>query len=161
MAGSQLKQLKAALKEKGLTGQTNVKKSKKNARTGKEIKRDDKEEILSGIRTQFNKFDTRTNRTKHDYTVIEGRKFVKAGESKSNNTSRSKSKVQQALEGQYRLTKSRFGKTGGVIDKRFGESNKGMTQEEKMLARFTKERERLSKKNVFSLDNDSDDDGVC
>lgn len=163
MAGSQLKQLKAALKTNGLTGQANVKKGKKT-KTATEIRRDEREEVISNIRQQFNKFDTKTNRTKHDFTVIQGGKFVKAGSAQHNNSTQSRSKMEESLRLEYGAKKSRNGKTGGVVDRRFGENNKNMTNEEKMLERFTKERERLSKKNVFSLgsdgeDEDDDDDG--
>lgn len=163
MGGSQLKQLKAALKTNGLTGQANSKKNKKS-RTATEIRRDDREEIISNIRQQFNKFDTKTNRTKKDYTVIQGGKFVKAGTAQHNNSTRSRSMMEENLKLQYGANKSRHGKTGGVVDRRFGENNKNMTNEEKMLERFTKERERQSKKNVFSLGSDDegddeDDDG--
>ena len=65
MAGSQLKQLKAALKDKGLIGQTNVsqkKLKKKNSQSStnnntKNINRDEKLQQLKEIRDQFNKFD--------------------------------------------------------------------------------------------------------
>jgi nucleolar protein 14 len=33
------------------------------------------------------------------------------------------------------------GKVGGIVDKRFGESNSTLTPEEKMLERFTKEQQ--------------------
>jgi hypothetical protein len=33
------------------------------------------------------------------------------------------------------------GKTGGIVDKRFGEENPNLTPEEKMLERFTKEKQ--------------------
>ncbi|CAK7897716.1 nucleolar complex protein 14 [[Candida] anglica] len=164
MAGSQLKQLKAVLKTNGFTGQSNVKKTNKKGRTSTEIKRDDKKEILSGIRQQFNKFDTKTNRTKRDVTIIQGGKFVKAGSAQHNKATQSRTMAEQSLRVEYNAKKARNGRTGGVVDRRFGESNKNMTSEEKMLERFTKERERQSKKNIFSLDdddeeNDEDDDG--
>jgi len=33
------------------------------------------------------------------------------------------------------------GKAGGIVDKRFGEENPNLTPEEKMLERFTKEKQ--------------------
>ena len=87
MAGSQLKQLKAALKDKGLIGQTNVsqkKLKKKNSQSStnnntKNINRDEKLQQLKEIRDQFNKFDQKINRSKHDISIIHQGKFVKVG----------------------------------------------------------------------------------
>lgn len=158
MAGSQLKQLKASLKANGLTGQSNVKKNKKSKKTATEIRRDERAEIISGIREQFNRFDTKTNRTKHDFTVIQGGKFVKSGSKQHSNPSRAKSMVEENLRMQYGVQKARHGRTGGLVDRRFGENNKNMTNEEKMLERFTRERERQSKRNVFALGSDDEGD---
>lgn len=61
MAGSQLKNLKAALKARGLTGQTNVKsKNKKNSkRQAKEYDREEKKKAIAEIREEFNPFEIR------------------------------------------------------------------------------------------------------
>ena len=169
MAGSQLKQLKAALKDKGLIGQTNTSKKNKKSKTSKrnETNRDDRKQKLEEIREQFNKFDQRINRSKHDISIIHQGKFVKVG-SKQHNAIASKNGVmQKQMKMQYDLEKRQYGKTGGILDKRFGENDSHLTKEEKMLARFTKERQSASskKRNVFSLASDDeqlddfDDDG--
>ena len=49
------------------------------------------------------------------------------------------------------------GRTGGIIDRRFGENDPTMSLEERMLERFTKERQRSSRGNAFNLENDEDD----
>lgn len=164
MAGSQLKQLKAALKEKGLIGQTNIKKKNKKSKTPSETRRNDQEQIINDIRSNFNKFDQRINRTKRDVTVIKGGKFVKLGSQQHNDATRTNSSIQKSMKMQYDLEKKKHGKTGGLQDRRFGENNKHMTAEEKMLERFTRERQTQSKKkNVFSLGSDDEqsdeDDG--
>jgi nucleolar protein 14 len=48
---------------------------------------------------------------------------------------------------------------GGIIDKRFGENNPSLTPEERMLERFTKEKQRSSKggSSLFNLDDDDDE----
>ncbi|RLV89330.1 putative nucleolar complex protein [Spathaspora sp. JA1] len=158
MAGSQLKQLKAALKEKGLIGQTNTK-SKKAKHSRSEVKRDEKQDKINAIRDEFNKFDTRINRTKHDVSIIQQGKFVKMGSKQHNETSARNGAVLKTMKTQYELEKGRRGKTGGVLDKRFGESDKHLSKEEKMLARFTKERQNASRKrNVFSLESDNEEE---
>lgn len=162
MAGSQLKQLKATLKANGLIGQTNIKKKNKKSKAPSETRRNDKDKILTNIRDQFNQFDQRFNRTKHDVTTILGGKFVKVGSKQHNDSTKSKSNIEKSLKMEYEYQKKHKGKNGGVIDRRFGESNKNMTAEEKMLERFTRERQAASKKgNLFSLgsDDDEDDDG--
>jgi nucleolar protein 14 len=159
MAGSQLKQLKAALKEKGLIGQTNVKKKNRKSKTPSETRRDDREQVISDIRGNFNKFDQRINRSKRDVTVIKGGKFVTVGSQQHNDATRSNTSTQKSMKLQYELEKKQKGKNGGISDRRFGESNKHMTAEEKMLERFTRERQAQSKKkNAFSLGSDDESD---
>lgn len=168
MAGSQLKTLKAALKAKGLVGQTNVKRKNKKVaplETRRDAERRQNE--LSTLRTQFNQFDTRFNRTKHDYSVILKGKFVKAGSAQHNETAKSNLAAQEALRTGYQAHKQTKNRSGGVVDRRFGERNKHMTDEEKMLERFTRERQSAAKRLVFSLDSDDenrdddDDDGFA
>ncbi|KAL6453121.1 LOW QUALITY PROTEIN: NOP14 Probable nucleolar complex protein 14 [Candida maltosa Xu316] len=166
MAGSQLKQLKAALKEKGLIGQTNTSKKSKKSKTNNrnEINRDEKLQNLNNIRTQFNKFDQKINRSKHDVSIIHQGKFVKAGSKEHNATSSKNGAMLRQMKMQYDLEKHQSGKTGGFLDKRFGENDAHLSKEEKMLARFTKERQSNSKKRGFlasddEQQSDEDDDG--
>lgn len=44
-------------------------------------------------------------------------------------------------------------KVGGLVDRRFGENDPTLSLEEKMLARFTKERQRASKGVVYNLED--------
>ena len=48
------------------------------------------------------------------------------------------------------------GRTGGIVDRRFGENDPTMSLEERMLERFTKERQRASKGIAFNLEDDDD-----
>lgn len=166
MAGSQLKQLKAALQANGLVGQTNIKRKNKKSKTPLETRRvnDENKNILAGIRSQFNQFDTRINRTKHDVTVVKGGKFVKVGSEQHNRATKSHGKDEKQMRVHYAASKGLKGRTGGIVDRRFGENNRNMTAEEKMLERFTRERQGAGKKQVFSLGSDDenandDDDG--
>lgn len=164
MAGSQLKQLKEALKSKGLVGQTNVKrKNRKIAPTDTRKDQEEKRREIGKIRNEFNQFDQRFNRSKHDFTVISGGKFVKAGSKQHNASTRTHGSTERAMKLGYEMDRKSKSRVGGMVDRRFGELNKSLTQEEKMLQRFTKEKQRMSKKNVFSLGSedeyDDDDDG--
>ncbi|AAS51992.1 ADR072Cp [Eremothecium gossypii ATCC 10895] len=153
MAGSQLKRLRATLKAHGLTGQTNVKKSK-NRKTSKEYDHEEKARVVSAIREQFNPFDVKANRSKL-HAAGAGDAKVAVG----------KPGISKQIGEEQRLRfheskKAQKNRAGGLIDKRFGERNKHMTAEEIMLERFTKERQaqsRQSKKSLFNLDDEEDD----
>ena len=158
MAGSQLKNLKAALKAQGLTGQTNIKKNKKNTkRQAKDYDREEKAKIIAKIREDFNPFEVKASKNKkRNAEASQGLIAVgKPGISKQVG----EDQRQKAFEARE-ATKNR---KGGILDKRFGEKNKHLSEEEKMLERFTKERQSQSKnkKNLFNIDNDfEEDDGM-
>ena len=49
-------------------------------------------------------------------------------------------------------------KTGSFVDRRFGETDENMTVEEKMLERFTKEKQRRAEKSsIFNLESDEEE----
>jgi nucleolar protein 14 len=48
------------------------------------------------------------------------------------------------------------GKSGGLVDRRFGENDPTMSLEERMLERFTRERRRTSKNASYNLEDDQD-----
>lgn len=47
-------------------------------------------------------------------------------------------------------------RAGGILDRRFGENDPSMSLEERMLERFTKERQRASKGAAFNLEDEDD-----
>ena len=47
-------------------------------------------------------------------------------------------------------------RSGGIVDRRFGENNPDMTPEERMLERFTRERQQASKGVAFNLEDEDD-----
>ena len=47
-------------------------------------------------------------------------------------------------------------RAGGIVDRRFGENDPTMSLEERMLERFTKERQRASKGVAFNLEDEDD-----
>jgi nucleolar protein 14 len=48
------------------------------------------------------------------------------------------------------------GRAGGIVDRRFGENDPSMSLDERMLERFTKERQRAAKGNVFNLEDEEE-----
>ncbi|CAR30094.1 snoRNA-binding rRNA-processing protein NOP14 [Lachancea thermotolerans CBS 6340] len=157
MAGSQLKNLKNALKEQGFTGQTNVKGSKKLKRKAKEYDRDERTKAIARIREQFNPFDVKMNRDKRGAEAKRVAQPVgKPGISKQIGEEQRKQVYEAKKKSKNRL--------GGLLDRRFGENFKGLTEEEKMLERFTREKQSQasSRRSLFNLDDDDDagDDDV-
>ncbi|KAK9318455.1 nucleolar protein 14 [Lipomyces starkeyi] len=148
MGKSQLKKLKERLKTSGFTGQTNVK--KKQQKRHSVSTRADKDQLLQSIREEFNPFDIKTTRQKHG--DILGRKVQgavgKPGLSKQIGEENRRRTLKKELE--------RKNKVGAVIDRRFGETDPTMTPEEKMLERFTRERQTRSSRSstLFNLEDD-------
>lgn len=160
MAGSQLKKLRNELKQQGLIGQTNVKNKKlnKKSKTPSETRRQDQTDIINGIRQKFNVFDSKVNRVKRDVTTLQNGKLVKLGETDLNNPIKSNSFMNKQLKTAYNLSKNQKSKSGKFLDKRFGENDKNLTDEEKMLQRFIREREHQNKRSRFLLESDDEDD---
>ncbi|CAB4252203.1 similar to Saccharomyces cerevisiae YDL148C NOP14 Nucleolar protein, forms a complex with Noc4p that mediates maturation and nuclear export of 40S ribosomal subunits [Maudiozyma barnettii] len=165
MAGSQLKKLKATLKEHGLTGQANIKKNKKNTkRKATEYDREEKVRVINKIREQFNPFEVKATRDKRN----------EKSKDKNNTSNRvavgkpgiSKQIGEEQRKQSYEARKLIQNKRGGLVDRRFGERDKNLTEEEKMLERFTRERQSQSKKkqNLYNLEDDEnvygDDDDI-
>ena len=48
------------------------------------------------------------------------------------------------------------GRAGGIVDRRFGENDPSMSLDERMLERFTKERQKAAKGNVFNLEDEEE-----
>lgn len=156
MAGSQLKQLKAALRENGLTGQTNIKKKGKTSkRAPSDTRRDDMEEKIQMIREQFNPFEIKVNKKK----TQESGRFVKGAQGKPGI---SKQIGEDQRKAAWEARKASKNKSGVLRDRRFGENDTSLNPEEKMLERFTRERQmQSSKTSLFNLDGDeSDDEGL-
>lgn len=78
MGESQLKRLKASLRAAGITGQQKSKKpSTKAKQSGENSSRLDRNVALQSIREEFNPFEIKTTREKHD---ISGRGRVKGAQ---------------------------------------------------------------------------------
>ena len=176
MAGSELKRLKATLKAHGLTGQTPGHAGKRNRSKSKPGRNDGardrydaaaKRELLSQIRDQFNPFDIKTSRKKWD-VVGAGAVEQCGGKVAVGKPGISKQIGEEQRMRSYNVRKMLKARKGAFIDKRFGERDKNLTEEEKMLERFTRERQNQSSSsggggrkraaNLFNLEDDDDDD---
>ncbi|KAG0175439.1 nucleolar complex protein 14 [Apophysomyces sp. BC1015] len=135
--GSALKRLKGSLRAAGVVGQqSKASRSKKDRKKGKpsEIGKNDAQEKLRLIRGEYSPFEMKVTRTKFD---VIGRK-VKGTSGKPTLSKQ----VGEENRKKTLLTEMKSkNRTGGIIDKRFGENNPSLTPEEKMLERFTKEKQ--------------------
>ncbi|KAH7627711.1 nucleolar protein 14 [Sordaria sp. MPI-SDFR-AT-0083] len=162
MAGSQLKRLKASLKDQGIIGPQKSKKQKRqNAQDAKAStdKRLQRHEALASIREQFNpfqfktsargpKFEVTTNKPQNDKLAkgIQGRPGL------------AKATAEQRRKETLLVEMQRRNKVGGIVDRRFGEDDPNMTLEDKMMERFAREQMKSHKKNtVFDLEGSDDD----
>jgi nucleolar protein 14 len=154
MPPSQLKRLKASLRDQGITGPQKSKKQKKTANKSEES-RAQKHSALASIRESFNPFEF-----KH---LARPKKF----EYVSNNAAENKRVLGRPgvtkSQGEETRRKSllpemnRKNRVGGILDRRIGENDPTMSLDDRMMARF--EREQLKKRpgNVFDLEDDEAD----
>ncbi|KAI1082873.1 Nop14-like protein [Whalleya microplaca] len=161
MAGSQLKRLKASLRERGVIGPQQSKKQKRgNAQDGKATnkRRLQKAAELEGIREQFNPFDLKHN--------VRGPKFqVTTNKPATGNVAQGRPSEAKALGEERRrqtllVEMNRRHKVGGILDRRFGEDDPHMSLEEKMQERFVREKQHHKKSSMFDLEDDEPAEGL-
>ncbi|OIW34879.1 Nop14-like protein [Coniochaeta ligniaria NRRL 30616] len=160
MAGSQLKRLKASLRDQGIIGPQQSKKQKRKQAEdlkGRNDKRLQRSAVLENIREQFNPFQFKTNARGPKFDVTTNKPASnKAGFIKGR-PGLSKAIGEQQRRETLLVEMERRNKVGGIIDRRFGEDDPNMTPEEKALQRFTLEKQRLHKKrSMFDLEDDDD-----
>ncbi|KAI9680015.1 MAG: nucleolar complex protein 14 [Caeruleum heppii] len=162
MPPSQLKQLKASLRTEGIVGPQQSKKQKKRnssngANTASKVHRS---AALAKIREQFNPFEVQPSSwTKEKFSVTTSRnmggkvtKGVKARPGVTKGLGEETRRKTLLVEMQRRK------KVGGIMDRRFGEDDPTMAPEDKMLERFTKEKQRgFKKSSLFDLENEEEE----
>ncbi|KAF9462063.1 nucleolar protein 14 [Collybia nuda] len=145
--GSQLSQLKSALAHAGITGNQQGKKRKRTISVDKD--KEKKAAKLDEIHRKLNPFDVKVTKLKHD---VGGRKIKgvvgKPAQAKQAGLEQRKRTLLKEYEEKDRA--------GGIVDRRFGENDPTMSLEERMLERFTKERQRASKGSAFNLEDDDE-----
>ena len=157
MPASQLKQLKASLRDQGLVGQQRSKKEKARSRQHgmPQDRRIARDTALNGLRERFNPFDA-----KHPARPEKHQALGKDGKPPLARPGVTKAREEQARHHAVRAERLQRLKDGGMVDRRFGENNPTMTPEERALERFVREKQRSYRKQaVFNLEDDSDDGG--
>ncbi|KAG6040862.1 hypothetical protein E4U41_006834 [Claviceps citrina] len=165
MAGSQLKRLKASLREQGIVGpQQSKKQRRKTAEEGKarNDKRLQRSVVLDGIREQFNPFDLKHAARGPKFEVTSNR--IATGDAAKGIRGRpgvSKAMGEERRRETLLVDMQRRNKVGGILDRRFGENDPTMAPEEKMLERFAREKQRSHKKgSLFDLEDDVPMEGL-
>ncbi|KAI9489884.1 nucleolar protein 14 [Zychaea mexicana] len=154
--GSALKRLRKSLTTAGVVGQeSKASRSKKDRKRGipTEVGRNSAADKLSVIRDEFNPFEIKTSRTKFD---VINRKVKGTGGKPALNKQIGEENRKKTLL----LEMKSKGHVGGILDKRFGENNPQLTPEERMLERFTKEKQKNAKSSMFNLEDDDDQMGL-
>jgi nucleolar protein 14 len=155
MPPSQLKRLKASLREQGITGPQKSKKQKKSqAKNADQAAK--RSAALASIRESFNpfefkhlsrpkKFEYVTNQPQTAKSKVLGRPGV------------TKSQGEETRRKTLLPELSRKNKVGGILDRRIGEDDPTMSLEDKMMARFEREQQRKRGGNAFDLEEADDE----
>jgi len=154
MPPSQLKRLKASLREQGITGPQKSKKQKKSQNKNADA-RAQRHSALASIRESFNPFEF-----KH---LARPKKFEYVSQN-ADNSKRvlgrpgvTKSQGEEARKKSLLPEMNRKNKVGGILDRRIGEDDPTMSLEDKMMARFEREQQKKRGGNVFDLEDGDDE----
>ncbi|KIV85739.1 hypothetical protein PV11_01400 [Exophiala sideris] len=154
MAPSQLKQLKASLRENGVLGPQKSKKQRKA--TAKDAqKRSQRNAALEDIRERFNPFEVKAPARRDKFEVASGKKSQpsvgRPGVTRGLGEERRRETLLKEMQSRH--------KVGALVDRRFGENDPTMTPEERAAERFARQNERkLRKTSMFNLEDDSEEE---
>ncbi|KAI0200069.1 nucleolar protein 14 [Astrocystis sublimbata] len=160
MPGSQLKRLKASLREQGVVGPQQSKKQKRKVAQNGKVNTNKRAAALESIRQEFNPFDFKHNARGPKFQVTSNRPAVgDASKGISGRPGDAKAMGEERRRQTLLVEISRRNKTGGIRDQRFGENDVSMTYEEKMAQRFVREKQG-HKTSMFDLEDDDAIDGL-
>ncbi|KAF1912599.1 nucleolar protein 14 [Ampelomyces quisqualis] len=154
MPPSQLKRLKASLREQGITGPQKSKKQKKSQNKNADA-RAQKHSALESIRESFNPFEF-----KH---LARPKKFEYVSNNAADNNrvlgrpGVTKSQGEEARKKSLLPEMNRKNKVGGILDRRIGENDPTMSLDDRMMARFEREQQKKRGGNVFDLEDGDDE----
>ena len=163
MPPSQLKRLKSSLREQGITGPQKSKQQKKAAKgargTNDRIQRN---VALQQIRDSFNPFElkapSRPAKFQHANSNTNGVSKSSRYKDVLHRPGVSKSAGEEMRKKMLLPEMQRRKKVGGVVDRRIGEGDPGMTAEERAVQRFAQEKQRRKGASLFNLEDSGDDD---
>ncbi|KAI0432985.1 nucleolar protein 14 [Xylaria sp. FL1042] len=161
MPGSQLKRLKASLREQGVIGPQQSKKQKRKIAQNGKANTNKRAAALESIRDEFNPFDFKHNARGPKFQVTSNRPVI--GDAAKGITGRpgdARAMGEERRRQTLLVEMNRRNKTGGIRDQRFGENDSSMTYEEKMAQRFMREKQSHHKTSMFDLEDDEPSDGL-
>jgi len=164
--GSQLSQLKAALSQAGIRGNQHQGKKRKRSAVPTEKAKAKKAAQLDEIHRKLNPFDVKVTKLKHDAA---GRKIKgvvgKPAQSRTAGIEQVCVHIRRPNASFIRFCQRKKtllkeyeerNRAGGILDRRFGENDPTMSLEERMLERFTRERQRTAKSSAFNLEDEDE-----
>ncbi|KAL1870442.1 nucleolar complex protein 14 [Diaporthe australafricana] len=158
MPASQLKRLKASLRDQGIIGPQQSKKQKKNsakdgrARNEKRLQRG---AALENIREQFNPFQFKTNARGPKFAVTTDKPDQKKGV--VGRPGMAKALGEERRKETLLVEMQRRNRIGGIFDRRFGEGDPNMTPEAAAAQRFALEKQKAHKKtSLFDLEDEDE-----
>lgn len=158
MPASQLKRLKASLREQGIVGpQQSKKQKKKNAKDerGRNDRRLQRGAALENIREQFNPFQFKTNARGPKFEVTTDKPEKKKGI--LGRPGMAKALGEERRKETLLVEMQRRNRVGGIFDRRFGEGDPSMTPEVAAAQRFAMEKQKAHKKtSMFDLEDDDE-----
>ncbi|KAI1418963.1 nucleolar protein 14 [Xylaria sp. FL1777] len=161
MPGSQLKRLKASLREQGVIGPQQSKKQRRKVAQNGKVNTNKRAAALESMREEFNPFDFKHNARGPKFHVTSNRPVL--GDAAKGITGRpgdAKAMGEERRRQTLLVEMNRRNKTGGIRDQRFGENDASMTYEEKMAQRFMREKQSHHKSSIFDLEDDEPIDGL-
>lgn len=149
--GSVLKNLKTDLQKNDLLRNQSQPKKGKEDKFQAQKRRERDQQSLSAIRDAFNPFNMKFNRGKSaDGRQKEGGRPVAA---------RSQAEMQRRRT--WDAEKRLKNKVGGLVDRRFGEKDKSMSEEDKMVERYAREKlnhmRKANNRKSFNIEQESDE----
>lgn len=162
MPPSQLKALKSSLREKGIVGPQKSKKQKKSSHARQNPH--DRAAALQQIRDSFNPFECRPGNARPAKSESVSYKSAAASQKGGKHAAVlhrpgvTKSAGEELRRRQLLPEMRKRNKVGGLVDRRIGEGDAGMTAEERAVQRFAWE--RTGKKSLFDLEGSEDEGKV-
>lgn len=163
MPPSQLKRLKSSLREQGITGPQKSKKQKKAAKGSKPASdRIQRNVALQQIRDSFNPFELKAPSRPAKFQHANDRVATNGSGGRCKDVLHRPGVSKSAGEEMRRATllpeMQRRHKVGGLVDRRIGEGDPGMTAEERAVQRYAQEKQRKKGASLFDLEASDDDE---
>ncbi|KAJ2712218.1 nucleolar complex protein 14 [Coemansia spiralis] len=133
---SALKKLRTALSKAGITGQKSGTSKQAKRRVQKDA-RDERRAKLNSIQSTFNPYELQINRKKLDVLGLKRKDDVV-------NVAQARQRAVERRKETLGKERELRGRRGGIVDQRIGENDATMDPEERMLKRFTAERQKRS-----------------